>query len=171
MLLKDHVSIKKYIHINLFNFNCLTSNFCFPKNTSFANRRKRLFMDARPYFRILNSSGKMMTCYLRDTNKLLRYRTLRTSILKSGFPTKGIELTRIVLFEVLEMPRLRGTSVQTISVGTVRKFAEDKCSYGVRNFSVVGYGGETSHTFSAQGISLFLLVTGRIQKGTKDSDQ
>ena len=99
------------LNINLFIFNCLTSNFCFPKNTSFANRRKRLFMDARPYFRILNSSGKMMTCYLRDTNKFLRYRTLRTSILKCGFPTKGIELTRLVLFEVLEMPQLRGTSV------------------------------------------------------------
>ena len=42
---------------------------------------------------------------------------------------------------------------------------------GVRNFSVVGYVGETSHTFSAQGISIFLLTTGRIQKGTKDSDQ
>ena len=36
---------------------------------------------------------------------------------------------------------------------------------------MVGYVGETSHTFSAQGISLFLLATGRIQKGTKDSDQ
>ena len=35
-------------NINLFNFNCLTSNFCFPKNISFANRRERLFMDARP---------------------------------------------------------------------------------------------------------------------------
>ena len=93
--------------INLFNFNCLMSNFCFPKNISFANRRKRLFMDACPYFRILNSSRKMMICYLRDTNKFLRYRTLRTSILKCGFPTKGIELTRLVLFEVLEMPQLR----------------------------------------------------------------
>ena len=35
---------------------------------------------------------------------------------------------------------------------------------------MVGYAGETSHTFSAQGISLFLLATGRIQRGTKDSD-
>ena len=98
-------------NINLFNFNCLTSNVCFSENTSFVNRRKRLFMVARPYFRILNSSGKMMTCYLRDTNKFLRYRTLRTSILKCGFPAKGTELTRLVLFEVLEMPQLRGTSV------------------------------------------------------------
>ena len=46
--------------INLFVFNCLTSNFCFPENTTLANRRKRLFMDARPYFRILNSSWKMV---------------------------------------------------------------------------------------------------------------
>ena len=36
---------------------------------------------------------------------------------------------------------------------------------------MVGYVGETSHKFSAQGISVFLLATGRIQKGTKDSDQ
>ena len=28
---------------------------------------------------------------------------------------------------------------------------------------MVGYVGEASHTFSAQGISLFLLATGRIQ--------
>ena len=98
-------------NINLFNFNCFTSNICFPKNTSFANRRERLLMDARPYFRILNSSEKMITCYLRDTNKFLRYRTLCTSILKCGFLTKGIELTRLVLFEVLEMPQLKDTSV------------------------------------------------------------
>ena len=98
-------------NINLFNFNCFTSNICFPKNTSFANRRERLFMDARPYFRILNSSEKMMTCYLWDTNKFLRYCTLRTSILKCRFLTKSIELTRLVLFEVLEMPQLRDTSV------------------------------------------------------------
>ena len=35
-------------NINLFNFNCLTSNFCFPKNIFFASRRERMFMDARP---------------------------------------------------------------------------------------------------------------------------
>ena len=35
-------------NINLFNFNCFTSNFCFPKNIFFASRRERMFMDARP---------------------------------------------------------------------------------------------------------------------------
>ena len=35
-------------NINLFNFNCLTSNFCFPKNIFFASRREQMFMDARP---------------------------------------------------------------------------------------------------------------------------
>ena len=54
--------------INLFIFNCLTSNFRFPKNISFASRRERLFMEARPQFRILNSPGEMMTCYLRETD-------------------------------------------------------------------------------------------------------
>ena len=33
-------------NINLFMFNCLTLNFCFPK--SFASRKERLFIDARP---------------------------------------------------------------------------------------------------------------------------
>ena len=59
-------------NINLFNFNCLRSNFCFPKNIFFASRRERMFMDARPQFRVFNSTGKMMTCYLRDTNKFSR---------------------------------------------------------------------------------------------------
>ena len=86
-------------NINLFNFNCLTSNFCFPKNIFFASRRERMFMDARPQFRVFNSTGKMMTCYLRDTNKFLRYRTLCTNILKCKFLTKGIELTRLEFFE------------------------------------------------------------------------
>ena len=86
-------------NINLFNFNCLTSNFCFPKNIFFASRRERMFMDARPQFRVFNSIGKMMTCYLRDTNKFLRYRTLCTNILKCKFLTKGIELTRLEFFE------------------------------------------------------------------------
>ena len=60
---------------NLFNFNCLTSNFCFPKNIFSTSRRERMFMDARPSFRVLKSTGKVMTCYLRDTNKFLRSRT------------------------------------------------------------------------------------------------
>ena len=113
-------------NINLFNFNCLTSNFCFPKNISFANKRKRLFMDSCSYLRILNSSAKMMTCYLQDTNKFLRYSPLHTSMLKWGFPTKGIELTWLIFSEALEMPQLQGTSVWTILVGTVLKFVEYK---------------------------------------------
>ena len=82
-------------NINLFNFNCLTSNFCFPKNIFFASRRERMFMDARPQFQVFNSTGKMMTCYLRYTNKFLRSSTLCTNILKCKFPAKGIELTRL----------------------------------------------------------------------------
>ena len=34
--------------INLFIFNCLRSNFCSPKNISFASRREWLLMNARP---------------------------------------------------------------------------------------------------------------------------
>ena len=90
--LKSHVNlfIFNYLTSNiiLFNFNCLTSNFCFPKNISFASRRERMFMGARPWFWVLNSTRKMMTCYLRDTNKILRSRTLCTNILQCKFAEK-----------------------------------------------------------------------------------
>ena len=46
----------------------------------------------------------MMTCYLQDKNKLLKYRTLCNSILKCGFLTKGVELTWFVIFEILGVP-------------------------------------------------------------------
>ena len=107
--------------INSFIFNCLTLNiklfifklfdvkFLFSENHVFRKQKRTAVygvMDARPQFRILNSPGKMMTCYLRDINKFLRYRTLCKSILKCGFPTKGIELTRFVLFEILGVPQL-----------------------------------------------------------------
>ena len=107
--------------INSFIFNCLTLNiklfifklfdvkFLFSENHVFRKQKRTAVygaMDVRPQFRILNSLGKMMTCYLRDINKFLRYRTLCKSILKCGFPTKGIELTRFVLFEILELPQL-----------------------------------------------------------------
>ena len=69
-------------------------------------------MDAHPQFRVLHSSGKMMTCYIRHTDKFLKYHTLCTSILKCAFPTKGIKLTQFVLLEVpqclsFEVPRAR----------------------------------------------------------------
>ena len=111
----------KIYFIYLFIFNCLTLNiklfifklfdvkFLFSENHVFRKQKRTAvygLMDARPQFRILNSPGKMMTCYLRDINKFLRYRTLCKSILKCGFPTKGIELTRFLLFEILEVPQL-----------------------------------------------------------------
>ena len=54
--------------------------------------------------------------------------------------------------------------MSTISVGTARKSAENKIIYGAKDFIVPDYVGETSRTFLAQGISLFLLATERIQK-------
>ena len=107
--------------INLFIFNCLTLNiklfifklfdvkFLFSENHVFRKQKRTAVygvMDARPQFWILNSLGKMMTCYLRDINKFLRYRTLCKSILKCGFPTKGIELTWFVFFVVLGVTQL-----------------------------------------------------------------
>ena len=66
-----------FVHLQLFDVK-----FLFSEKTYLASRRKRLFMDVRPYFRILNSPRKMRTCYLQDTNKFLRYLTLCMSILK-----------------------------------------------------------------------------------------
>ena len=65
-----------------------------------------MLMDALLLFRILNSFTKMMTYYLRDKNELLRYHTLCTGILKCGSPTKGIKLTRFVLFETNRIRQL-----------------------------------------------------------------
>ena len=107
--------------INSFIFNCLTLNiklfifklfdvkFLFSENHVFRKQKRTAVygvMDARPQFRILNSLEKMMTCYLRDINKFLRSGTLCKSIPKCRFPTKGIELTWFVLFEILGLPQL-----------------------------------------------------------------
>ena len=51
-----------------------------------------------------------------------------------------------------------------MSVGTARKSPENKRIYGAKDFIVPDYVGETLRTFLAQGISLFLLATERIQK-------
>ena len=80
-------SIKyKFVHLQLFDVKFLFSE----KKIYFGRRREQLFMNARSQFWILNSSGQMMTCYLRGTNTFLRYRTVCTSILKCRFPEKGI---------------------------------------------------------------------------------
>ena len=83
--------------------------FLFSENHVFCKQKRMVaygVMDARPYFWISNSLRKMMTCYVREVNKFSRYHTLCKSILKSGFPTKGIELTRFVLFRILGLPQL-----------------------------------------------------------------
>ena len=69
--------------------NCLTSNFCFPKNLSFASRRERLFIHERAS---LVLDFKLTQKY--DDPLSSRHKQCR-------FPTKGIKLTRFVLFEVL----------------------------------------------------------------------
>ena len=97
------------LNIKLFIFKLFEVKFLFSENHVFCKQKRTAvygLMDAHPQFRILNSPGKMMTCYLRDINKFLRYRTLCKSILKCGFPTKGIKLTRLVFFEVLGVPQL-----------------------------------------------------------------
>ena len=83
------------LNIKLFIFNLFDVKFLFSKNHVFRIQKRTAvygLMDAHPQIRILNSPGKMMNCNPRDINRFLRYCTLCTSILKYGFPTKGIEL-------------------------------------------------------------------------------
>ena len=102
------------LYIKFFNFKLLDVRFLFCENNVFRKQKRTAVygvMDAYPELWILNSAGKMITCYLRGIGKFLRYRALCKSILtlKCGFPTTGIELTRIVLFELLGLPQLLGT--------------------------------------------------------------
>ena len=66
----------KFLHLQLF-----AVKFLFSEKPYISQAEENGCFNTRPYFRILNSLGKMMTCYLRDTNKFLRYRTQFTSIL------------------------------------------------------------------------------------------
>ena len=47
---------------DLFSFTCLISNFSFPKRYIICRQKRKAVMDACPWFRLLNSTGKMMTC-------------------------------------------------------------------------------------------------------------
>ena len=89
------------------------------------------------FYNIVFSFSLEGYCYLQDINKFLRYRTLCKSILKFGSLTKGIELTRFILSEVLGVPQFWDTLMWAISVGLVRKFAKYKWDYGIRNFSML----------------------------------
>ena len=132
--------------INSFIFNCLSLNiklfifklfdvkFLFSENHVFRKQKRTAVygvMDARPQFRILNSLGKMMTCYLRDINKFLRYRTLCKSILKYGFPTKGIELTRFALFEIL-LRYSKYLSLEALGLDEFGRFGRKICKIKLR---------------------------------------
>ena len=97
------------LSIKLFIFKLFDVKFLFSENHVLRRQERTAVygvMDLRPQFWILNSLGKMMTCYLRDINKFLRHRTLCKSTPKCGFSTKGIELTRFVLFEILGLLQL-----------------------------------------------------------------
>ena len=63
-------------------------------------------MDAHPYFQISNAPGKLMICYLRRTNKFLRFRALLIKATKCKFLTKSIVPTPLIIFEVLGVPQL-----------------------------------------------------------------
>ena len=93
----------------------------------------------------------MISCCLRDVNKFLRYRILCKSILKCGFSSKGIKLTRFIPFEVVGVPQ-----VPTILAGTARKFVKYSWDRRIRNFSVLD--DLTRYLLSTQSISYSLMV-------------
>ena len=79
-----------------------------------------------------NSSGKMRTCYLWDIYKFfLRYCALRKSVLKCGFPTNGIKLTRFVLFEAIGVPQL-SSALRYLGLGHFGKYRMKICEIQVR---------------------------------------
>ena len=133
----------KIVHLQLFNVKCrfihlqqFDVKFLFFEKYIFRKQTKTAAYRRVPLFRILNSLRKMMTCYLWGADKFLRHCILCMSILKCVFPIKGIGLTRFVLFEVLRVPQLCITLVQTISVGHVQKSIENKRSSKEIKFSV-----------------------------------
>ena len=106
--------------INLFIFNRLTLNikmfvfklfdvkFLFSENHVFCKQKRTACLWS--YGRASLVSNFKLTRENDDlffkTNKILRHHTLCKSILKCGLPTKGIELTRFVLSEILGVPQL-----------------------------------------------------------------
>ena len=106
--------------MNLLIFNCFPSNmifsihlfyvkFLFSENDIFPEL-KRAAVHVRAYlasnFKLTRENDDMMTCYLRDINKFLRYCTLYKSILKCGYPTKSTRLTWFVFLRNLDASAL-----------------------------------------------------------------
>ena len=84
----------KFIQLQLFDVK-----FLFSEEHIFHKQKRTDVYGRASLIAGFNSTGKMMACYLRDRNKILRYRTLCRNILKCKFPTKGIELKRLKFFE------------------------------------------------------------------------
>ena len=107
----------------------------------------------------------MMTCYLRDTNKFFRYRTLCTNILKCKFPTKGIELTRLEFFEG---PRV--LSFEALGLDHFGRFGTKICGKQVRLWSKkfccgwLRWWNFAINIVLSVGRSLFLFVHGQAWK-------
>ena len=92
----------KFVHLQLFNIKykfvqlqLFDIKFLFSEKHIFRKQKRTAVYERVPLG--LNSPGKMMTCCLWGTNTFLRYCILCTSTLKCGFPTKGIELTQLVI--------------------------------------------------------------------------
>ena len=107
----------------------------------------------------------MMTCYLRDTNKFLRSRTLWTNILKCKFPTRDIEQARLEFFEALRVP-----SFEALGLDHFSRFGTKICGKQVRLWSKKFYCGWLRwwnfaiNIVLSVGRSLFLFVHGQAWK-------
>ena len=96
------ISVKyKFIQLQLFDVK-----FLFSEEHIFHKQKRTDVYGRASLIAGFNSTRKMMACYLRDRNKIFRYRTLCRNILKCKFPTKGIELTRLEFFEGPLVPQL-----------------------------------------------------------------
>ena len=94
------------LNIYLFSFNLFDVKFLFSENHIFRKQTRLAVYGCASLvsdFKLtrenddLLSSRLCKTCYLR---------TLHKSILKCGFPTKSIKLTRFVLLEVFGVPQI-----------------------------------------------------------------
>ena len=103
----------KFVYLQLFNvkykfilLQLFDVKFLFSEEHIFRNQERTVVYGHVSLVSGFQLNREILTCYIRDTNKFLRSRTLWTNILKCKFQTKGIELTRFELFEAPRGPQL-----------------------------------------------------------------
>lgn len=80
--------------------------FCFPKRYIFCRQKRTIFMDAHPYFWLLNSTGKMMACSRHNQIKFWGILCTLLKYTEMSIPHKDIEpwtfnLIHVILSDVI----------------------------------------------------------------------